>query len=44
MTVDFSIITGVQLGFEWVDDLEENRKYFILNMIVVSCLLSWEAE
>ena len=44
MTLDISLIQGVQLGFEFVDDEEDGFNYFILNMIVVSALLSWEAK
>lgn len=42
MRLDVSYITGVQLGFEFLEDPEEPVKYFSLDLLIIRLLFSWE--
>lgn len=39
MTVDF--ITGVNLGFEFLDDEEEGESYLAVDLLIVRLLFFW---
>lgn len=46
MTISFSLIPGVMVGFEWVTEIEDvdddsSNSYFVLDLLIVRVLVEY---